>query len=254
MSVHCIYKNKKITSYQAVESLRAYLNLDKSSKLGYAGRLDPMAEGLFLVLEGDDNKRQKDFFEMDKEYVIEAVFGVGTDTGDVLGFVSSDIRFVDFRIDELMRACNKFVGKYFQKVPVYSAVRVQGKPLFWWAKNDKLEEINIPSYERNIFSIDILEKSGIDIKSMRDMVFDSISGVIGHFRQEETSRRWQEFFDSHAREKYIKVILRVNCSSGTFMRQLITDIADSMGMSATIVKLTRTRVGEYDLNDALSLK
>ncbi|MCA9363758.1 hypothetical protein KC727_00880, partial [Candidatus Kaiserbacteria bacterium] len=73
------------TPLEAAERLRVTLGLSADIPLAYAGRLDPMASGKLLVLIGDECKKQEQYHTLDKEYTFEVLFGVRSDTADVLG-------------------------------------------------------------------------------------------------------------------------------------------------------------------------
>lgn len=249
MAVYCIYKKRKLTSYQAIAKFRHDMKFDKTIKLGYAGRLDPMAEGLFLVLEGEDNKRQKDFFDLDKEYIAEVVFGISTDSGDVLGLVDNNLVNMDFSLANLKEAIKKYTGVIDQKVSNYSAVRVAGKPLFWWAKNNRLIDIEVPVYKRNINSIEVVELSTINSQELEKHIIDSLLDISGHFRQDEILECWKVFFENNPSFVLNKIKFKISCSSGTFMRQLFEDIGRDLGYGAVLISLLRTRIGNYTIED-----
>lgn len=253
MAVYCVYKNKKATSFQTVESFRKKMNFSDDIRLGYAGRLDPMAEGVFLILEGEDNKKQKDFFELDKEYEAEVIFGLSTDSSDVLGVLKNFKK--DFTLDEnqLFAVISKYIGKIKQKVSIFSAVRVAGKPMFWWAKNNQLDKIETPVYDRDIKDISLLSFYQIDGLNIRDIISESITDLNGHFRQEEIKNIWLDFFNNNLDFSLPMAKFKIVSSSGTFMRQLFDDIGSDIGCGAMILRLKRTRVGKFTLSDCIEL-
>ena len=249
MPIHCVYKPLKMTSYQCVEKFRRDMGLSSGIKLGYAGRLDPMAEGLFLILEGEDNKRQDIFFTLDKEYEVEIILGIQTDSFDILGLpVSAPLADI-FLLNESLLNSNlqHFVGIIDQKVPPYAAVRVDGKPLFWWAKQGRLNEIILPRYKRAIYSIDLLNKDRVGRDLLHDQIVSSVEGVDGHFRQKELVSAWRQYFKDCRANEFMSIRLRIACSSGTFIRQLVDDLGVRLGCGAMVYQLLRTRVGEFTL-------
>lgn len=76
-----VYKEKGWTSFDVVAKIRGMLG--KKEKVGHAGTLDPLAEGVLVVLTGEDTKKQREFTGMDKEYIAEIAFGVTTPTYDL---------------------------------------------------------------------------------------------------------------------------------------------------------------------------
>ena len=96
--------------------------------LAYAGRLDPMAEGKLLVLQGDECKVQEKYHDLDKEYEFEVLFGVSSDTADVLGMLHTcDVP--ELSSAELEKTAQKLIGKIELPYPHFSSKTVQGKPL-----------------------------------------------------------------------------------------------------------------------------
>lgn len=131
--------------------------------LGYAGRLDPMARGVLVLLVDDENKNRTQYEFFDKEYTFKCIFGLSTDTYDVLGLIqekagelsicSSSLSPEQFQQELQNHFTTHFLGKHFQLYPPYSSVRVKGKPLFQWAKEGKLDQVTIPGKNVEIHSI-----------------------------------------------------------------------------------------------------
>src|ERR1700722_19791374 len=120
-----LYKQKGETPLQTLERLRFEQPQYADAKLSYAGRLDPMAEGVMLVLVAEENKSREKHLRLDKTYVTEILFGVSTDTGDVLGIPRSNTsgrRYKGhFGESEIKTVLEKSVGKFSQKYPAYSS-------------------------------------------------------------------------------------------------------------------------------------
>src|SRR3989344_7692285 len=107
-----------------------------------AGRLDPMASGLLIVLAGEETKNKEKYLALDKEYEFEVLFGFSTDTYDILGKVHhydiiNNVIMINSR-DVLEKAIKEnlkfFTGKFIQTYPAYSSKTVKGKPLFEYAR------------------------------------------------------------------------------------------------------------------------
>jgi len=80
-----LYKQTGVTPLQTIKQLQKRYPEYQDSKLGYAGRLDPMAEGVLLVLVDEENKKRRTYESLEKEYEFYMLFGVKTDTYDILG-------------------------------------------------------------------------------------------------------------------------------------------------------------------------
>lgn len=250
-----ILLNKPIgkTPLEAIEEMRNSNPELKNTKLGYAGRLDPMAEGLLLVLVGDENKNKEKYQNLDKEYECEVLFGVETDTYDVLGVISPVVipgltRNLPREILNLVQDdIEKLVGEHVQLYPPYSSKAVDGKPLHWWARQNKLHEIKIPSRKITIYSIKVIEFITIKKENLKSIIFDRINLVQGDFRQEEIKKRWEKFFAETKQVEFTIAKLHVHCSSGTYVRSIAHELGKSLGTGAIALNIKRTKIGSYSL-------
>lgn len=255
-----LYKPLGISPLDAVELFRKSNPQYADVKIGYAGRLDPMAEGLLLLLVGDENKNREGYLGLDKEYNVECILGMETDSYDVLGLVEEGDVKAAIRVskEDVKNALQKFEGDIEQKYPPYSSMTVDGKPLFWWAREGRLDEIEIPSAKRHIEKIKLTSFEKVSMAVLQENIFEKISHVQGNFRQDEIIKKWNEFFskersDVTESETFMKISLTVRCSSGTYMRTLIHDLGTILGTKATTFSITRTKVGEYEVEDSIML-
>ncbi len=214
-------------------------------KVTYAGRLDPMAEGLVILLTGDDVYKKNDFLNMDKVYMVDFIFGLETDTYDILGILNKRFCSTSF-IDEdlLMKVLKKNIGIFNQKYPPYSSKPVNGKPLFAWARENKLNEIIIPTKEVEIYSIEYLGKKKIIKDDFKKYIIKNIKAVNGDFRQNEILDRWKDYFIGN-KNTIMVYSIKVEASSGAYMRSLIHKIGQAMNKPSISVKIKRIRVGKY---------
>ncbi len=123
-SVLNLYKRMGETPRERLERLRREKPMYAQEVLSYAGRLDPMAEGVLLALVGSANKRREAYLDMSKEYVLDVLFGFSTDTHDVLGRIMEwgDSASVTKRQIEL--GLNEFRGSVSQEYPPFSSKTV----------------------------------------------------------------------------------------------------------------------------------
>lgn len=240
------WKNIGETPLQALERFRAEQGIDRNVPMTYAGRLDPMAEGKLLILIGDECKNKDRYLGLDKEYEVEIVFGLSTDTYDALGIVGN-IGAVDAQnIEKVAGNISSYIGKFTQSYPRYSSKTVGGKQLHELARNNELPD-EMPTKEVEIYSIEILEKGMIETGELRQRIGRMISSVNGDFRQEQILARWRKVFDllkgSEVRSlPTLKV--RVGCSSGTYMRSLAHRIGEDTGCGAFAMSINRTKIVE----------
>lgn len=146
-----INKPKGYTSQDVVSKVKKILNIKKA---GHTGTLDPMATGLLPVLLNDYTKLSKYLIEHDKSYIVTIKFGIKTDTADIEGnVIEENSESVDF--SNIENIVESFKGKTFQKPPMYSAVKINGKKLYEYARNG--EKVEVPEREINIYDIRVID-------------------------------------------------------------------------------------------------
>ncbi|OHA16955.1 MAG: hypothetical protein A3G52_01330 [Candidatus Taylorbacteria bacterium RIFCSPLOWO2_12_FULL_43_20] len=253
-----LYKKRGETPLQRVERFRADNPEFKGVKMTYAGRLDPLAEGVLPVLYGGEVIYKDKYLNMDKEYSVQAFFGAETDTYDLLGFISEKRPsesigvFPDNEndVNNIKSELKNFVGKRKQKYPPYSSKTVMGKSLFRWARDGEIESINMPEKAIMIYSAEFTGSEYVDVTSFKEMIFSSIDSVIGDFRQKETKDKWRAFFACLENRNLIVCSFDFRVSSGAYARGLIHDLGRKMGMGAIALKILRTKAGDYTINDS----
>lgn len=170
-----VNKEKNMTSRDVVNEVSRILGI---KKIGHTGTLDPMAEGVLVLTIGKATRLGELLTSYEKEYVTEVEIGKLTDTLDVTGNVLEEKQLTK-KLD-YEEICNSFKKKYLQEVPIYSAVKVNGKKLYEYArKNIEVElpkkEVDIKTMElletnNNIFKFKTLVSKGTYIRSLiRDM-------------------------------------------------------------------------------------
>jgi len=139
--VFVAYKNEGETPLECLNRLKDEGFLPYNDKFTYAGRLDPMAEGLMIYLRGEAIKSKHEYLGLSKEYEVEILLGVSTDTGDILGLVSGAILGdVVFDLKNIQSICESFVGDMEVPYPWFSSKTLEGKPLYEWAREFADEE------------------------------------------------------------------------------------------------------------------
>ncbi len=130
-------------------------------KVGHTGTLDPMATGVMLVLFGKYTKLVDTLTCWDKEYIAEIRLGIQTDTLDRTGIVEEK---KDFKVtkESILKVFSSFIGKYKMEVPKYSAIKVKGKKLYEYARNN--EDVVMPVKDAQIYSLELLDYKNDIIK------------------------------------------------------------------------------------------
>lgn len=217
----------------------------RDMKMTYAGRLDPMAEGVLVVLAGAIRETdKKEILAYDKEYEFEILWGFETDTYDILGTVTKvgrePVRHFDTKIQTLLK---EFQNKKTQDYPPYSSKTVGGKSLFMWAREGKINEIDIPTRHIRIFSLEHIHTRLISQEEILKDVTHRISMVSGDFRQREILLSWENAIKSE--ESALVSLCRASVSSGTYIRSLAHSLGEKMASGALAYSIKRTRVGNY---------
>jgi len=251
MSIHetviPLYKPLGKTPLETINALRNSDPVFSHSAMSYAGRLDPMADGLLLALSGDALSKQEALSNLDKSYDAVVLFGISTDSDDLLGMPARDGHSLPAE-SRMREALQSFAGVCTLPVPVYASVRVQGKPLYWWARNKKLDDITIPSRTTRINAIDAVAVGSTSFQSVLARVREAVPLVSGDFRQTEIIQAWQAL--AEPREALATVSFSVSCTSGTYIRSLARELGNALGSRALLYSLTRTSIGQYSLENA----
>lgn len=206
------------TSFDVVAKIRNTLK----TKVGHTGTLDPMATGLLVILLGKACKLEKYLVGKDKSYILEMKFGIKTDTADVTG---TKIQEEDFNLSNYSKAdikdkISKFIGKQNQIPPKYSALKHEGESLYRITREKLVSEKELD---------EILESKTREIEISNIAILDII------------------FKDNILR-------LKVDCSSGTYIRSLIEDMAETeFDTIAVLNKLERTSVEEFKIKDSYKI-
>jgi len=208
----------------------------------YAGRLDPLAEGELLILIGDECKNKPKYLGLDKEYEVEVLFGVETDTYDALGLS----RRVDLRNTQVYPAgsdLQKYIGTFTQEYPPYSSRTVDGVALHELARTNSLPE-EMPTKEVTVYEVEELRREQVTGFELEARIVDMIDRVTGDFRQDEIRQRWQEVLDDgvSGNEPFEVLTIRVKCSSGTYMRSLAHRMGTDRGIGAIALSIKRTKI------------
>jgi tRNA pseudouridine55 synthase len=201
-----ICKKKGPTSYDVIRAIKKHL---KIKRVGHAGNLDPMAEGVLVVGIGKATRFLEFIMNETKEYRVKVKFGILTTTLDSEGEVIQEMPVPTLDREKLLSVLAQFQGEIEQVPPSFSAIKFEGKRLYEYAREGVFL---VPKPRKvKIHKIDLLE--------------------IGN--------------------DYI--VIDVECSSGTYMRSLARDIGQKLGTVAIVADLTRLRVGDYRIENAVQI-
>ena len=217
----------------------------KDSKITYAGRLDPMAEGLMILLTDEDVHKKQEYLDHTKVYEVEFFFGPLTDTLDILGVIQDEskpsIRIPYEKIKNEIAGLRDILQ---QQYPAYSSKTVDGKPLWLHAREGTIDDINIPLRNVKILSSEFISQRRIPTSALASLIQRNISLVVGDFRQEIISEEWKNYFSNNLDDEIILHTLRVHVSTGTYVRGLVSELGKRIGIPATSIKIKRISIGD----------
>lgn len=201
------------TSRDVVNEVSKILN---TKKVGHTGTLDPNASGVMILCVGKALKMAEMLISHNKEYLVEAILGIGTDTLDLdKNATIIEEKDVNISRDRIKEVLTSFIGNYMQEVPLFSAVKVKGRKLYEYAREGK--KVALPKHNVTIVSIQML---------------DDINYSSGK----------------------IEFTFRTTVSKGTYIRSLVRDIGLKLGVPAVVKSLVREKIDNFSIKDSFSLE
>lgn len=184
----------------------------KTKRVGHTGTLDPLATGVLVICLNRATKIAELLTATDKEYVASFILGTLTDTLDITGKILKSEKFV-IKKESVIETLKQMIGSYEQEVPIYSAVKINGKKLYEYARNN--EEVTLPKHLVNIKRLELLSINYEDNKTIIE----------------------------------VKCLV----SKGTYIRALGNDIAKKLGTCAIMSSLKRTKQGMFDIKNSYTI-
>ena len=205
-----VNKTKGCTSHDIVYKVKKIFN----KKVGHTGTLDPNATGVLPILIGKGTSLSQFLINHDKKYTAVIALGIRTETGDIEGKIIEEQNVESKIFDKKIidGVLSGFIGIQTQKPPIFSAIKVNGKKLYEYARSGK--EVEIPTRSIEIFDLNLLD-------------FDNVEKTI---------------------------TIDVDCSKGTYIRTLCEDICKKLGTIGYLKELTRTQVGDFKLEQAITVE
>lgn len=243
------YKPLGISPYDLIKALKYDFPELREQKIAYAGRLDPMARGVVLLIWGDKLEDFDDHLTVDKSYRAKVLYGFSTDTYDLLGLAEEDDNIPVRK--EIIHNLRDFEGKISLPFPPYSSYKLKGKPLFEWAREGKLDQIEIPNFQAEVFNLEVVDIDQKPVANIKKPILKKLSRVVGDFRQEKIIRRWNKLLDMTSKTCLIADI-EINCSSGCYVRSIAHHSGKQLTTKGLLYDLTRLKVGKWDLKSCLS--
>ncbi len=211
-----IDKPKGITSFDVIRRLRTELGI---KKMGHAGTLDPLASGLMIIGVSEGTKKLSSLIKLDKEYVAEVLIGERRTTGDMEGDIVEEVDVEELDEEEVKYMLTTMLGTLFLPVSIYSAIKKDGVPMYKRArKAEKTGETveDIPMRTMQVHEAELLKVEQLENRCL--------------------------------------LTVRFFVGSGTYIRSLGEELGKRLGYPATLQNLRRTKVGDFDIKDARTLK
>lgn len=205
------------TSFDLVNRVRGMLCRAlgvKKLKVGHAGTLDPLATGVVIVCTGRKTKQIDQLMEHTKEYEAVLQLGATTPSYDLEHPIDATYPTEHITRERIEQVLPTFLGEQWQVPPIYSAVKINGKRAYEYARKGKQDEVEI---KPKLLVIDAIDMLAFDADTMQ-------------------------------------LTIRVVCSKGTYIRALARDIGERLSSGAHLIALWRTRVGEYKAEDCLTIE
>ncbi len=221
-----------------VTRFRRTLSLSESVPVTYAGRLDPMAQGEMILLLGEACKKKDQWLLHDKVYECTIVFGIATDTYDMLGILT---QYAPRKISKeaLISVLQAIIGTQSLRYPPYSSKPVDGVPLFHHARAGTLPS-DLPVKEGEVYEAILLSLEDKKVESVIDEAVATIEKVVGDFRQEAILTQWASYQNS---EDFVTVAsVRFTVSSGVYIRSLGVLLGEALGIPAVVTNINRTKI------------
>ena len=186
----------------------------KKLKVGHAGTLDPLATGVVIVCTGKQTKRIDELMNHTKEYEAVLQLGATTPSFDLEHPIDATYPTEHITRELIQQALPTFLGEQWQVPPIYSAVKINGKRAYEYARKGQQDDVEI---KPKLLVIDEIELLNFDAEKMQ-------------------------------------LTLRVVCSKGTYIRALARDIGERLHSGAHLIALRRTRVGDYTIDRCITIE
>lgn len=199
------------TSRDVVNVLTKKFN---TRKVGHTGTLDPLATGVLVICMGKALKICELITDYKKEYIADVIIGYETDMLDITGTKTKE-SIVNITKEQVINVLNSFLGESKQEVPMYSAIKINGKKLYEYARSG--QEVQVPVRDINVYELELLS----DVVKV---------------------------------DNYYEFKIRCVVSKGTYVRALIRDIGYRLGSYGTMKSLRRTMQGRFNIEMANTIE
>ncbi|MBI4342032.1 MAG: tRNA pseudouridine(55) synthase TruB [Candidatus Omnitrophica bacterium] len=181
-----IDKPRGMTSHDVVQVVRRKLGI---RRIGHTGTLDPMAQGLLILLVGSATKSQHALQGHEKVYEATLCLGIQTDTGDAMGRTIRTAPVAPLERGRVEAVLGSFQGPLSQTPPAYSAIKVQGRPAYWWTRRQQpvtlsartvhLFDVALIGCEEQAITFRVRCSAGTYVRTLAESIAERL-GTVGH--------------------------------------------------------------------------
>ncbi len=211
-NIYLVNKPSRISSFQFISQIKKKFSL---KKIGHAGTLDPLASGLLIIGVNEGTKKLSSYLSFDKRYEAGILLGESRDTGDREGKVIEFKKYKkDLNEEKIISALLSLQKEKKFPAPLYSAVKVKGKPLYWYMrKNKKAPYIPMKKFELKEFKLLFMKE----------------------------------------REDFLEIYLSLLVGSGTYIRTLGEELGKLLKYPSHLFSLKRKQIGPFSLEDSCDI-
>jgi tRNA pseudouridine(55) synthase len=212
-------------------------------KTCYTGRLDPMAQGVSIILTGSQNTSEmKKYCAKSKTYSFQAILGIETDSYDALGNITNYSPHSITQVNEFIANLEKLNGSsYYQEYPAMSAYKYKGKPL-WKHQIEGTLPDKMPGSTRQIYSIKIGKPVNLIVSNYAKECISDINDVKRYcgnsFHSDDKVKQWRTFSTNNYMYLW-RITITAKVSSGTYIRSIVVDTARKLNLCAHAFRITR---------------
>uniref|UniRef100_A0A6C0KUZ1 tRNA pseudouridine(55) synthase n=1 Tax=viral metagenome TaxID=1070528 RepID=A0A6C0KUZ1_9ZZZZ len=237
-----IFKPYGYTPKEIVDKVKSITGAKKGA---FSGRLDPMACGCLKIFLNESCKLANKINESDKTYRFSFAFYLTSSSGDLLGIPEYKQSSKGIRKDDIIVFLETIKGgTYDQRMPALSSYQVANEkgekhPLWWWTQNDRLDEVELPSFKKILYDYELIGFNGISLYELSQLAIQRISLINKKhmFNQDLIMTYWRhlKFID----KPILTFEMKAKVSSGFYIRQLVKDIGTFLGVETLTIEIER---------------
>jgi tRNA pseudouridine(55) synthase len=244
-----LWKPYGITSNYFTSYIKNTYSVDK---ICYAGRLDPLAQGIMLILTDNDVKSMDTNLKHDKIYTFDILLGISTSSHDIAGTINEETNNINYTHEELYTRLHEFIKTYStQSYPLISSYVINHEsygrhPMWWYYKNNI--NITIPNKSITIIDYNIISISKISCNDFYNNAIQRLQTVTNNKTFEELNINTiienykNKLKITNPTDYKIKIQMQLKVSSGFYIRQFCSDFGKYINIPTIALDITRTQI------------